>query len=108
MTKTYAEVNLGNYSEQILLRRILANSGFEYSGPRTMRGLSGLEHQVDAVGLRDNNLAIVLSGPKDLALRPENNISTPSPRFKSEVWCRDALLRMYDISAMLELSLIHI
>jgi len=66
-----------------------------------MLGLSGLEHKIDAVGMRSNNLAVVLSGPKDLGLREENNIHTPSPKFKSEVWCRDALLRMYDISAML-------
>ena len=102
MTNTYAEMSLSARSEQTLLRRVLANSGFEYSGPRLMLGLSGLEHQVDAVGLRGNNLALVLSGPKDLGLRPEKSIHTPSPKFKSEVWCRDALLRMYDISATLE------
>jgi hypothetical protein len=102
MTNTYAEMSLSPRSEQTILRQVLANSGFEYSGPRLMLGLSGLEHQVDAVGLRGDNLALVLSGPKDLGLRPEKSIHTPSPKFKSEVWCRDALLRMYDISATLQ------
>lgn len=102
MTTTYAEMSLGDKSQQTLLCRVLTNSGFEYSGPRTMRGLSGLDHQVDAVGIRDNNFALVLSGPTDLGLRPEKSFGTPSPKFKSEVWCRDALLRMYDISATLE------
>jgi hypothetical protein len=102
MANTYAEMSLSPKSEQTLLRQVLENSGFEYSGPRLMLGLSGLEHQVDAVGLRGNNLALVLSGPKDLGLRPDRSFQTPSPKFKSEVWCRDALLRMYDISATLE------
>ena len=102
MAKTYGEMSLGNVGEQTLLRRTLMNSGYEYSGPRRMKGLSGLEHSVDAVGMRGQNLALVLSGPQDLGLRPTNETSTPSPKFRSEVWCRDALLRMYDISALLE------
>ena len=102
MKSTYAEMSLGDNSEQTLLRRMLANSGYEYSGARVMRGLSGLDHHVDAVGLRGNNLALVLSGPKNLGLRPEKDIGPPSPKFTSEIWCRDALLRMYDISAILE------
>lgn len=102
MTDRYAELSFGESSEQILLCRMLANSGYEYSGPRTMRGLSGLDHHVDAVGLRGGNLALVLSGPKDLGLRPKKNTGIVSPKFQSQQWCRDALLRMYDISAMLE------
>ncbi len=67
-----------------------------------MTGLSGFDHRVDAVGLRNDNLALIFSGPRDIGLRSSDAGGHDSPRFKSEVWCRDALFRMYDISGVLE------
>ena len=64
--------------------------------------MSGLDHEFEAVGVRQDNIVLVLSGAKDLGLREKDGGSSMSPRFKWEVWCRDALLRMYDVSAVLE------
>ncbi len=98
----YSEVSLGKASEQKILKRILTSCGFRFSGETEMKGLSGHEHQIDAIGIRGTNIVLALSGPKDLGLRLKENggISLP-PKYKAEIWCRDALFRMYDISAYL-------
>ncbi len=99
--REYAEMSLGQVSEQRIIRQMLLNSGFDYSGSRTIKGLSGHDHLFDAVGVRGKNVALVLSGPKDLDLRPKGSDHI-SPKLRSEIWCRDALFRMYDVAAIMD------
>jgi len=103
MPNQYSELHLGPTSEQAFIRQVATALGFDFSGQQQMRGKSGLLHEIDGVGIRERNALLILSGAKDLE-HIDKRYADLSPRDKVEIWSRDALLRMYDVAAVLELE----
>jgi hypothetical protein len=96
----YGEIGLGPQSSHTFLANSLRALGFEYSGLQKLKGRSGLIHNVDGVGIRGRNMVLAMCGGQGIGKVGKDDKGSPKERV--EFWCRDALLRLYDVSALLE------
>ena len=99
-TYEYYEVCLGEQSKQVFLRNVLNTLGFKYSGPSSFFGLSGLKHEFDAIGKKDNNVLLVVGGAAYYDSYKEKNKNL-NPRERMEQWRNKALLSAYDVQSAL-------
>lgn len=103
MSYQHAELQLGRDSESQLIHQVMSALGFTDTKPQRIPGKSGLLHDVDGIGFRDRNAVLVLSGAKELD-NIKGHSSRSSPKDIALSWTRDAVLRMYDVAAMLKLE----
>jgi hypothetical protein len=73
--------------------------GFEYHGPDSIEGQSGVSHPFEAVGRRDKNILLVVGGA-EAGNRPQNPKEV-TPRQRMAAWRDSALLSSYDIQSVL-------
>ena len=98
----YNEICLGDRSRTVFLSNILTALNFEPSGPSRLQGLSGLEHNFDAVGSKGKNVVLVVGGAEYLSYMDRKSGSDRlSPRERMEKWRNKALLSAYDVQAAL-------
>ena len=95
----YSELSIGEESKRNLFANLCAACGFEYAGPDTIQGLSGLKHRFEAVGERGKNLLLIAGGAED---RRRGNSHGKSPRERMEGWRDSALLASYDVQNALQ------
>lgn len=95
----YNELNLGEHSRRNLLRNVLQVLGFEYHGPESIEGQSGVSHPFEAIGRRDKNILLVVGGAE--AQNRHQDIRKITPRQRMEAWRNSALLSSYDIQSVL-------
>lgn len=100
MNHLYGELQLGEDSLKRFLSHTMSAMGFEFQGPQSMQGQSGLIHKVDGLGVRKNNIIVVFSGGAGLRQLHDGSIGE-NPKEIVEYWARDALLRMYDVASVL-------
>ncbi len=99
-TYEYYELCLGEQSKQVFLTNVLNALGFKHCGPSSFSGLSGLEHEFDAIGKRDKNILLVAGGAAHYEYDKERNKNL-NPRERMEQWRNKALLSAYDVQSTL-------
>lgn len=103
MPYQHAELQLGRDSESRLIHQVTSALGFTDTKPQRIPGKSGMLHDVDGIGFRDRNAVLVLSGAKELD-NLKGQSTRLSPKDIALSWTRDAVLRLYDVAAMLQLE----
>lgn len=94
----YFELTLGEHSRRQLLTNLLTGLGFEYTGPESIEGRSGVKHAFEAVGLKDRNVLLVVGGAEQ---KPNRHHERLSQRERMELWRNQALFSVYDIQEAL-------
>ena len=93
----YTEINLGLNSKESLLKNFLSSIGYKWSDNRRLQGLSGLEHEFDAVGVKRGSILIIIGGIE----KEDENIRYRDKMMKVEKWRDESLLKFYDVQAAL-------
>jgi hypothetical protein len=94
---TFYQISLTESASQTFLRNLVACLGFDYSGPDTLEGQSGLKHQFVAIGTKRSSILLVAGGVEKI----QRKHMMLDPREQMELWRDSALLSAYDVQNVL-------
>lgn len=100
--KGYAHVSfgLGKRSKTYFLKNILRVFGYEAIIHERIRGLSGIKHTFEAIGIRGKNILLVIGGSENKSIYRKIKVNDYNQRL--DFWQRESLLSAYDVQAVMQ------